>query len=115
MKNHPIKNTNTARCEHGFSLVELIIVLLVISILSVLTLMAFKGDKKFLADSEAYSIMDILKRLTLFSAILAVSIAAQSAQAQVRDAGAKARGDYNFYQRGSTPSFAERDQRPSRA
>ena len=60
MKKYSIKNKNTAFGEQGFSLVELIIVMLVISILSVLTLMAFKGDKKFLADSEAYSILDIL-------------------------------------------------------
>ena len=60
MKEYSIKNKNTAFGEQGFSLVELIIVMLVISILSVLTLMAFRGDKKFLADSEAYSILDIL-------------------------------------------------------
>lgn len=46
--------------EQGFSIIELIIVLLIVSILSVLTLMAFKGEKKFLADSEAYLILDIL-------------------------------------------------------
>jgi prepilin-type N-terminal cleavage/methylation domain-containing protein len=48
------------RDEKGFSLVELIIVLLIFSILTVLTLMSLKGDDKFLADSEAYLIMDFL-------------------------------------------------------
>jgi prepilin-type N-terminal cleavage/methylation domain-containing protein len=46
--------------QNGFSLVELIIVLLIFSILTVLTLMAFGGNKKFLADSEAYLITDFL-------------------------------------------------------
>lgn len=46
--------------EQGFSLIELLIVLLVVCILSVLTLMAFKGEKKFLADTEAYLILDVL-------------------------------------------------------
>jgi prepilin-type N-terminal cleavage/methylation domain-containing protein len=48
------------RNERGFSLVELIIVLLIFSILTVLTLMSLKGDKKFLADTEAYIILDFL-------------------------------------------------------
>ena len=40
-------------------MIELIIVVLVVGILSVLTLMAFKGEKKFLADSQAYIILDV--------------------------------------------------------
>ncbi|MEK7723051.1 MAG: prepilin-type N-terminal cleavage/methylation domain-containing protein [Acidobacteriota bacterium] len=53
------KNRNYKSTQAGFSLIELIIVLLVVCILSVLTLMAFKGEKKFLADSEAYLILDV--------------------------------------------------------
>jgi prepilin-type N-terminal cleavage/methylation domain-containing protein len=44
--------------EQGFSLIELLIVVLMIGILSVLTLMAFKGEALYMADSQAYSIMD---------------------------------------------------------
>lgn len=60
MKRDRLKTKNFTFSQQGFSVVELIIVLLVISILSVLTLMAFKGEKKFLADSEAYLILDFL-------------------------------------------------------
>lgn len=41
-------------------MIELLIVMLVVCILSVLTLMAFKGEQKFLADTQAYLILDIL-------------------------------------------------------
>jgi prepilin-type N-terminal cleavage/methylation domain-containing protein len=44
----------------GFSLIELIIVVLLISIVSVFTLMSFRGEKRYLADSQAYQIIDIL-------------------------------------------------------
>lgn len=60
MKNYLPKQINNESYEQGFSLIELLIVMLVISILSVLTLMAFKGEKKFLADSQAYLILDVL-------------------------------------------------------
>lgn len=46
--------------EQGFSFAELLIVMFVISILSVLSLLAFKSEKKFLADTEAYLIMDVI-------------------------------------------------------
>lgn len=59
LENHLLKY-GYKRKEKGFSIIELIIVLLVVSILSVLSLIAFRGDKKFLADSEAYLIMDVL-------------------------------------------------------
>lgn len=55
-----LQKKRTKISEHGFSLIEILIVLLVICILSVLTLMAFKGEKKFLADTEAYLILDVL-------------------------------------------------------
>ena len=54
-------NIKSKNYEQGFSLVELIIVLLIISILSVLSLMAFKSEKLFLADNQAYLLLDILK------------------------------------------------------
>lgn len=47
--------------ESGFSLIELIIVMLVISILSVLALMSFRADDKYLADTQAYQIIDIIQ------------------------------------------------------
>jgi hypothetical protein len=50
--------------------------------------------------------MNIVKKLILFSAMLVASTVAQSVQAQVRDAGAKVRGDYNFYANESARSFA---------
>lgn len=46
--------------ESGFSFLELIIVVLIISILSVMALMSFKSEKKYLADTQAYQIIDIL-------------------------------------------------------
>lgn len=55
------KNKLYVRYEAGFSLIELIIVLLIISILSVFALMSFKGEKKYLADSQAYQIIDIIQ------------------------------------------------------
>lgn len=60
MKQYFLQKSNKKYNQQGFSLIELIIVLLVVSILSVLTLMAFKGEKKFLADSQAYLILDVL-------------------------------------------------------
>lgn len=44
--------------EKGFSFIELIIVLLIISIISVFALMSFKSEKMYLADTEAYQIID---------------------------------------------------------
>ncbi len=55
-----IEKNTIKKSEQGFSVIELLIVVLMISILSVLTLMAFKGEKKFLADSQAYLILDVL-------------------------------------------------------
>jgi hypothetical protein len=46
--------------------------------------------------------MKTVSQLTLLFAVLAVSTASQSAQAQLRDAGAKARGDYSFLPGGTT-------------
>lgn len=51
------KNINN---ELGFSIIELVIVVLIISILSVITLISFKSGKKYLADTQAYKIVDIL-------------------------------------------------------
>lgn len=58
-KNHQ-KKQNKINNQRGFSFLELIIVMLIISILSVLALMSFKGEKKYLADTEAYQMIDIL-------------------------------------------------------
>ena len=49
------------KLEQGFSIIELLIVVLMISILSVLTLLSFKAERLFLADSQAYLILDVLK------------------------------------------------------
>jgi prepilin-type N-terminal cleavage/methylation domain-containing protein len=46
--------------ERGFSLIELIIVLLVVSILTVLSVITFRTEKKYLVDTEAYQIIDLL-------------------------------------------------------
>lgn len=46
--------------QGGFSLIELIIVVLVISILSILSVLSFKAEKKYLADQQAYEIIDLL-------------------------------------------------------
>lgn len=46
--------------EAGFSFLELIIVMLIISIISVMALMSFRGERKYLADTEAYKTIDIL-------------------------------------------------------
>jgi prepilin-type N-terminal cleavage/methylation domain-containing protein len=61
LRDYQLKKGQNKIHQDGFSLIELIIVLLVIGILSVLTLMAFKGEKMFLADAQAYQILDILK------------------------------------------------------
>lgn len=53
--------------QKGFSLIELIIVLLIISIISVVSLMSFKGEKKYLADTEAYLIIDLLHEARQYS------------------------------------------------
>ncbi len=58
MPDNFFKNSNQ-RNETGFSLVELIIVLLIISILGVLAMMSFQGEKKHLADREALRVMDL--------------------------------------------------------
>jgi hypothetical protein len=50
--------------------------------------------------------MKTLSKLILFSAIFILSIAGQFAQAQTRDAGAKARGDYSFLPGASAQLFA---------
>lgn len=54
------KNIKAAQKEQGFSLIELVIVVLIISILSVISIISFKGEKKYLADDQAYKILDIL-------------------------------------------------------
>ena len=46
--------------------------------------------------------MKTLSQLTLVITVLAVSIASEPVQAQVRDAGSKARGDYSFLPGGTT-------------
>ncbi len=56
----PPSNQNFIKNEQGFSFAELLIVVLIISILSVLSLIAFKSEKMFLADSQAYLIMDVV-------------------------------------------------------
>ena len=50
--------------------------------------------------------MKALSKPILFSAILVLSTAGQFAQAQTRDAGAKARGDYSFLPGASAQPFA---------
>ena len=57
----PLKSTSHLSKETGASFIELVIVLLIISILSVMTLLSFKSDKKFLADSQAYLIVDMFQ------------------------------------------------------
>lgn len=47
--------------ENGFSLIELIIVMLIISILSVMALLSFKAEKLYLADSQARQIIDLFQ------------------------------------------------------
>jgi hypothetical protein len=49
--------------------------------------------------------MNALSKPILFSAILVLSTTGQFAQAQTRDAGAKARGDYSFLPGASAQSF----------
>lgn len=46
--------------ENGFSIIELIIVLLIVSILSILAVLSVKSEKKYLADTQAFKINDIL-------------------------------------------------------
>ena len=50
----------TLETQKGFSIIELIIVVLIISILSILAFLSFKAPKKYLADTQAYQIVDIL-------------------------------------------------------
>lgn len=54
------KNEDFLRQENGFSIVELTIVLLIISILTILSVVSFRPEEKFLTDSQAYKINDIL-------------------------------------------------------
>lgn len=54
---HLYCKVNDAR---GFSIIELLIVLLIVGILSVLSVLSFRAEKKFLADTEAYQIMDFI-------------------------------------------------------
>lgn len=61
MLNTFLKKQVNINSENGFSFIELIIVLLIVSIISVITLMSVKGEKKYLADSQAYQIVDILQ------------------------------------------------------
>ena len=61
MLNSYKKSTNNKTLENGFSIIELIIVLLIISIISVIALMSFKGEKKYLADSQSYQIIDLIQ------------------------------------------------------
>lgn len=60
MFNSHRKSRKNINCERGFSLIELIIVVLIISILSVFALMSSRGEKVYLADSQAYQMIDIL-------------------------------------------------------
>lgn len=60
MFNSRLEKQKNIRKEQGFSIIELVIVLLIISILSVLSVLSFKAEKKYLADTEAYQIIDIL-------------------------------------------------------
>ena len=46
--------------EQGFSLIELMIVVLIICIMSVISIISLRGEKKYLADDQAYKILDIL-------------------------------------------------------
>lgn len=55
------KTTNRRLSEKGASLLELLIVLLIISIVSVITILSFRGEKKYLADKQAYLILDIIQ------------------------------------------------------
>jgi hypothetical protein len=50
--------------------------------------------------------MNTLRNISLFSAVSIASIVAQSAQAEVRDAAAKARGDYSYFAHESTYELA---------
>lgn len=54
------KKIKAAKKEQGFSLIELVIVVLIISILSVISIISLRGEKKYLADDQAYKILDIL-------------------------------------------------------
>ena len=56
----PQSKQKNIRKEDGFSFIELIIVMLVIAIISVLSILSFRAEKKYLADTQAYQIMDIL-------------------------------------------------------
>jgi prepilin-type N-terminal cleavage/methylation domain-containing protein len=55
------KKTSRLGNEEGFSLIELVIVMLVISILSVMTILSFRAEKKFASDDQAYLIVDIIQ------------------------------------------------------
>jgi prepilin-type N-terminal cleavage/methylation domain-containing protein len=54
------RNKQNNENERGFSLLELLIVVLLISIVSVMALLSFRGEKKYLADTKAYDIIDVL-------------------------------------------------------
>ncbi len=54
------KKIKILKKEQGFSLIELVIVVLIISILSVISIISLRGEKKYLADDQAYKILDIL-------------------------------------------------------
>jgi hypothetical protein len=57
--------------------------------------------------------MKTLSQLTLLFTVLAVSVASETVQAQQRDAGAKARGDYSFLSGATSPPATQ--QRTMRA
>lgn len=47
--------------QSGFSMIELMIVLLIISILTVLTMMSFRAPKLYAADTQAFEVFDVLQ------------------------------------------------------
>jgi prepilin-type N-terminal cleavage/methylation domain-containing protein len=59
LKSH-YQTRNFITREKGFSLIELMIVLLIISILSVMAVISFRAEKKYYADTQAFQIIDIL-------------------------------------------------------
>lgn len=54
--------------------------------------------------------MKTISQLTLLFTVLAISTSSETVQAQVRDAGAKARGDYSFLSGGTKSPLATRQQ-----
>lgn len=55
------KTKENINSDNGFSIIELTVVLLIVSIVSVLALMSFKNESKYLADSQAYQVIDLIQ------------------------------------------------------